>query len=641
MGRALAYGPVLLVLALAAVALVVVYQFPQPRTVDVGAGDDGFYLRGFYPPERNEHADFRWTGERAHLVVPAAAGNAWRLTLRLSGTRPAGVPPPTVRVLADDRFVTQLETSDGFREFTVRFRRDPLPPGDLVITLDTPTFDPVGATDDRALGVAVDAVELEPEPAGLARPALPPPTYAAVLLALLALAAGLLALLGVGRGLIAALLAGGLVGIVAGELGAPDVTARYLPDLLLVVVALMVVLLGLRPLVRRLFAAGGVALTPREERILLGIFAFGAAFHLAGVFFPGFWAHDIGFQVHRLEDVLRGRLVFDVLSSEWGYRRTPYPPALYMLLAPLAVVARDHSLPLRLVPPLIDASSVFLIAYLLRRCRLPEPAPMLAAFFYTLVPAGSQLLWWGFFANLFGQWATLLVLTIAIGHYADLARPKVFLALVLALALALLSHPGTFALTVALLPPLAVALALAAGRGGDRRGAALLLLALALSGLLVYALYYRHFAGTLVEQVRDVIAGKQADPGAPTDRGWEDEYIRNRVFRFPFALYFVASGVAGLWLAWGRQRRLGWVLLTMLLTSSLFAAVHVLFGVWVRYFVFLGPALAIGAGVVVAWLARRGRLGRWLAYGAVGYGAVSGLVFWLTVTAGGQRSPYP
>jgi hypothetical protein len=79
----------------------------------------------------------------------------------------------------------------------------------------------------------------------------------------------------------------------------------------------------------------------------------------------------------------------------------------------------------------------------------------------------------------------------------------------------------------------------------------------------------------------------------------------------------------------------------IVLTSVLFGAVHVTVGVWVRYFVFLIPALAIGLGVGLAWLAARGRWGRGLAALALASCAASSLIFWFTVTAGGGRSPYP
>src|SRR4029079_15321611 len=97
---------------------------------------------------------------------------------------------------------------------------------------------------------------------------------------------------------------------------------------------LVAMLLVLRPLVQRLVAAGGVSLTAREEQALLGIVLFGAALHLAGIVFPGFRPHDLGFHANRVEDILHGRFLLSSVVSEWGFRRTPYGPAPYVLLPP-------------------------------------------------------------------------------------------------------------------------------------------------------------------------------------------------------------------------------------------------------------------------------------------------------------------
>lgn len=274
----------------------------------------------------------------------------------------------------------------------------------------------------------------------------------------------------------------------------------------------------------------------------------------------------------------------------------------------------------------------------------PDPAPILAALCYTLVPATYQLLWWGFYSNLFGQWATLAVITIAVAHYADLLNPKFFAALVLLLSLALLSHPGTFVLTVVAVPLLAMALFITAGRNSDRRGSFAIVGALGIAGLIVFALYYRHFVDLVGQQARELFAGTETQPGAPTDApGWEVTYIGNRLFVLPFALYFVVVCATGssLLFSKGRERMIGWLMASIVLTTVLFAAVHVFVGVWVRYFVFLAPALAIGLGIGIAWLAIRGRWGRALATIALAYTAVTSIAFWFTVTAAGGRSPYP
>lgn len=642
--------PVLGVCAACLLALVALCQFPQTRTVnvggttnsvrdreDVGRDDDYLYLRDFHEPEQVGSIDFRWTGARARIVLPTVPGNSsWRGTIRLSGHRPPDEAPPIVDVLLDGRLVGRFQTVRAYADYTFTYRREALPPDDLEIVLRTTTFAPPG--DGRALGVAVDWLTLEPVDAGPGRPLLPTMQYTLMLLGLLGIGGSLLARLGAGPWVVAAAAAVATVAILVGERLRHDLTAVYIQSLFVVATALLVAVLLARPAVRRLFTAGGVALTSRDERLLLGVFLFGAAVHLAGVFYPSFWAHDMGFQQNRLNDVLRGNLLLSTVSAEWGYRRTPYPPALYLLLAPLAAVS-EPSFALRLLPPIVDAASVLPIFYLLRRLRVDDPAPILAAFCYTLLPATYQLLWWGFFPNLFGQFVTLVALALVVGHWDDLARPRWCLALAGVLTVALLSHPGTFVLTLALLPVLAGALTI--GQHGRRRGVAALALACGAAVAIAYALYYRHFAGLLLDQLRAAAVGADVLPaGVSADRSWVPAYIGRRVFALPFLLYFTLTWVAGIGLAFAR-RPLGWALLAILLTATAFAAVHVVAGVWVRYFVFVSPALAMGTGVALGWLVRRGRWGQVVTYVTLTYGLAAASHFWLGVAVIGKRSPYP
>ncbi len=644
--RTISATPVLLLLVLALPALLIAFQFQVTHRIDVGAGNDGFYLRGIYAQEQGNDTDFRWLSGDSEIVVPGAPGNStWTASLRISNGRPPGSTAPTIRVVADGREVARYSVETPFQDYTFQFHRPPLADENLLIAIQSQTFDPPGDDDNRQLGVVLDTISLSPARARAAEPYIYPPAYAIAAFALLAGLAGFLGYLGTPTLGAAAAIFVLLTGMIVGQIREPDITIAYIFNLLLILAATVIATVALRPIVRRLYARGGVILATREERWLGGIFAFGALAHLAGVFFPGFAAHDLIFQTHRVEDILRGNFPLSVISSEWGYQRTPYPPALYALMAPFAAITNtlygDTALPLRLLPPLIDATSPFLIFYLLRRCRLPDPAPLIAAFCYTLAPATYQLLWWGFYSNLFGQWATLAVLTLTIAHYADLTRPRVFALLVALLGLALLSHPGTFVLTVALIPLLALGLAF--NHRDDRRGAVALLAALAVAGAVVYALYYVHFTGLVLGEVRNILGGTRDATAGDNDRGWEPAYITNRLFVMPFALYFAAACVAGVRLlfAKGQERALGWLVTAIVVTAGIFAAIHVATGLWVRYFVFLSPALAIGLGVGLAWLASRGRWARGLVWLTLAYCTVSSLLFWFSITATGSRSPYP
>jgi len=644
--RTISAPPVLLLLVLALPALLIAFQFQVTHRIDVGAGNDGFYLRGIYAQEQGNDTDFRWLSGDSEIVVPGAPGNStWTASLRISNGRPPGSTAPTIQVVADGREIARYSVETPFQDYTFQFHRPPLADENLLIAIQSQTFDPPGDDDNRQLGVVLDTISLSPARARAAEPYIYPPAYAIAAFALLAGLAGFLGYLGTPTLGAAAAIFVLLTGMIVGQIREPDITIAYIFNLLLILAATVIATVALRPIVRRLYARSGVILATREERWLGGIFAFDALAHLAGVFFPGFAAHDLIFQTHRVEDILRGNFLLSVISSEWGYQRTPYPPALYALMAPFAAITNtlygDTALPLRLLPPLIDATSPFLIFYLLRRCRLPDPAPLIAAFCYTLAPATYQLLWWGFYSNLFGQWATLAVLTLAIAHYADLTRPRVFALLVALLGLALLSHPGTFVLTVALIPLLA--LGLASNHRDDRRGAVALLAALAVAGAVVYALYYVHFTGLVLGEVRNILGGTRDVTAGDNDRGWEPAYITNRLFVMPFALYFAAACVAGVRLlfAKGQERALGWLVTAIVVTVGIFAAIHVATGLWVRYFVFLSPALAIGLGVGLAWLASRGRWARGLVWLTLAYCTVSSLLFWFGITATGSRSPYP
>ena len=328
MARTLLAPPVLALLVIALPAVLLTYQYQRPHEIDVGEGNDSFYLRGALATEQGAGTDFRWLSDIGEVVIPAAPGNStWTATLRLSGERPPGTSPPSVTVHADGRLVARFDTIEAFKDYSFRFARDTVPSDELRLTIESPTFDPPGDVDNRLLGIALDDVTLTPERAGAGEPYVFPLTYAATILGLLGGLASILGYLGLSTRPVAAVIAAALGGILIGQVVQPDISATYFGSLLFILAVLVIVTLLLRPLIRRLFAVGGVALSPREESLLCGIFFFGATCHLAGVFFPGFGAHDIIFQTHRVEDILRGNFLLSTISSEWVYRRTPYPPS--------------------------------------------------------------------------------------------------------------------------------------------------------------------------------------------------------------------------------------------------------------------------------------------------------------------------
>ncbi len=115
--RTISATPVLLLLVLALPALLIAFQFQVTHRIDVGAGNDGFYLRGIYAQEQGNDTDFRWLSGDSEIVVPGAPGNStWTASLRISNGRPPGSTAPTIRVVADGREVARYSVETPFQE---------------------------------------------------------------------------------------------------------------------------------------------------------------------------------------------------------------------------------------------------------------------------------------------------------------------------------------------------------------------------------------------------------------------------------------------------------------------------------------------------------------------------------------------
>ena len=129
---------------------------PPPAALDVGAGLDLGFVRGFYPAEPG---GFRWTTGEAHLQLTPPPGTT-TLELELASGRPAGAPAPTLVVLDGATEIGRLTLREGWQTYTLPLHSAG---GISEITLRAPTFrprtfDPASA-DGRNLGVMVRRVE--------------------------------------------------------------------------------------------------------------------------------------------------------------------------------------------------------------------------------------------------------------------------------------------------------------------------------------------------------------------------------------------------------------------------------------------------------------------------------------------------
>jgi hypothetical protein len=137
-------------------------------TLDVGTMDDLNVVR-FYARETTEGRSVRWTGPQSFIAVTGLIGTERELVLVMhNGGRPEKAPPAEIEVAFNDTVLGKIQVPSGFE--TYRFA---LPAG-LVqravattepaqIRLRSNTWSPkdyVGGSDDRALGVMIDRVEI-------------------------------------------------------------------------------------------------------------------------------------------------------------------------------------------------------------------------------------------------------------------------------------------------------------------------------------------------------------------------------------------------------------------------------------------------------------------------------------------------
>jgi 4-amino-4-deoxy-L-arabinose transferase-like glycosyltransferase len=199
---------------LLAALLVLVLSFPPAWTVDAGAPQAERFLAGFYPPEENAGALFRWSRPDARMLLHGAGARPFTLDMRLFGLqRPQRGDSHTLRLARGAQTYATLTLHDAPEWRTYRVL---LPAGAttdafgdaLPLELRTAPYSPgMGADDGRRLGVPLDWLRVTPLDAPPALLALPLPR--ALLLTWLAGVVGYgLSVLGARRSALGAGLAG-------------------------------------------------------------------------------------------------------------------------------------------------------------------------------------------------------------------------------------------------------------------------------------------------------------------------------------------------------------------------------------------------------------------------------------------------
>ncbi len=663
-------NPGIYVGVLVAAALVVAsYQVRPSYDIALGTPNDAPLLRGFNTAEIMAGANpipFRWSTGDAHIILQDVGQQDLDVALTIAGARPGGQPPADLTVSVGSATLLHQTPRPELSVYTFTVARSALRNGTLDLRLTTNAFIPVGDPNPRPLGVVVTRLQVTPA-ANADRFIAPPVELLFAITGSAALLALLLWLLGWGAAGIA--VGGGLVGVLASWILVADrlwlTTGQWYlawPQSLLVggVVSLLMWALGGWAL-----RMSGAPWTAWQRRLLLTIILFGMAIRLAGQLNPQILIVDLNFHIHRLETVQTGQLLFTIKSAEWGGQSTFYLPTTYLLMLPLQWLFGDKALDVKLVTVVLGTLGAFPLFYIARKALDDGRAGLLAAALYLTLPIAVLPYSWGITTNIFGEFFALCSLAIAVGAYDRLQpRRPAFYLLLASLLLALLSHPGVVQLVGVAFGCISLLWLLWKGIIADKKPAAWTLGALALAAGLAYFIYYSHFAAEMISTLGQIkaeraaqnqggglnlkVGGSVGDASlglvVRTVTNWRDWFLGGlRGFWQEAQAYYhvwpVASAALGYILIWpakgkslspeGRGKgRLALAAAGWGLAALLFALVGWIANLYVRYALFALPVIALGTGILLSALWRKGRMGAWLSMLIVAYFVAEVLALW-------------
>ncbi len=508
------YPYLLAIVALLAVTLA--YQVGTGAEVRVGGGYDAPYVRGFYEREANADNTARWryASDRARVLLPGAGAQAATLVIT-ADTRPDGVARP-VQVVVNGIALGAFTPTPGLADYRFPLRSEQYSYGDLTIDLlSDPQLVAGKSGAPVPFGPRVAGVRTIAEAgAGVVRPPLRPlaawfvlaPTLYFLLrrLGLRASVAGGVALAGVALGAWA---------IVAARLD----LALLAPRLAGLLVAAYALLVLTDLVVPRLLARGGVAIAPREWRLLQLIALTALLLKLGGVLHPQLFIIDQPAQNQFFEKILRGRFMelyqptagsISSLPGQWGINaQLPYPPFFFVLGLPFYRWPFGTDLSINIWSVVLDGTRPLLVFFLARRLGASPRAGLLAAFVMGLTASTFLLHSWGNYPTTASQWFALLFIVLLVARFRDLRRPAVLSGLTLLLAATMLLYTVTAAFIGVFLVALFVALAWR-GDATGRQQLAPLGRMLGGASVLAFVAYYAQYAGPLLTETLPAFGSK-------------------------------------------------------------------------------------------------------------------------------------
>jgi hypothetical protein len=225
--------------------------------------------------------------------------------------------------------------------------------------------------------------------------------------------------------------------------------------------------------------------------------------------------------------------------------------------------------------------------------------------------------------NIFSQWILVVLIIVVLANWDRLQDPRVWLPALLLFLIGGVSHLGNLIVMGTLLVLLAGVSLLSAGESADRRAPRALLLLVAAGGLGSFLLYYAEFTGHMIQEARAVVDQKFG--GGLRVAGTLD------FAKVPVAISaaVIAGGTLGALVARDKATSLFQrALIAWFVSAGLFVVAAYLVGVYVRYNVFVLPALSLGVGMGCVWLLQRFRWSYLLIALYLAYVVWVGLSFW-------------
>ncbi len=411
---------IVLLLGIALFTLAV--QVPHNYRIEVGqedgVGSDLPLLTNIYATEHDALGNYRWTTGDSQIRLPGIGSRTANLVIRSApvNVEMATQGPQSFELVLNNRMVGvfPLRTAGGV--YRVLLPASNLS-GDLYIALRSATHSPLG--DVRTLGINLDWIQLH-----TAWGAIPAVRSMALWVVLIPYLWLIIRMLGYGPNRAQQIVLGCLpLAGLAALLDPPRWALGAEPALIAIILAGGLAL-ALNRFGPQLLARCGIVVANWAWRALCLGTALIFALRYGGKLYPDSMPGDIGFHINRLVDTLRGGVF--LISKNRGVE-FPYPPALYVLLAPLTLWL-DIGTTLQLVGALLDALSpilIYLIALHSGFVRDPRFA-LAAALCYGLCGAGFMPTWWNFSTHIFAQFTHLLLITfvvVALPHAQRIWQP--------------------------------------------------------------------------------------------------------------------------------------------------------------------------------------------------------------------------